>query len=182
MYETFSIITGPIWLGYTALSVYARAVSAVSSEAKAVREAASDIVGRAENSKSLFGAKLDLIEQLHAMNDDCANEDWDGYGAMPLNAEALDTAKDLIRTLPDEFPLPECAPEPDGSISLDWIVSKQKLFSLTVGRSDRLAYAWLDGTDQGHAVSRLDGSSLPARILNQIQALVNHGPTTFRAA
>jgi len=128
------------------------------------------------------GEKLALIEQLRALKSDCAIEDWDGNGALALNPAALGTAQDLILELPDGFPLPECAPEPDGSISLDWIISRHRLFSLSVGGSDRLACAWLDGTDKRHYVARLDGLSLPARVLSEIQAMVNHGATTLRAA
>jgi len=182
MPEALSVTAGLDWLGYTALYVYARIGSAISPEARIAPETASAVMEKAENSKSLFGEKRALREQLHALKSDCANEDWDGYGALALNPDAVATAESLVRALPDGFPLPECAPEPDGSISLDWIVSRHRLFSISVGGSDRLACAWLDGTDKGHCVVRLDGLSLPARVLSEIQTMVNHGTTALRAA
>ena len=74
----------------------------------------------------------------------------------------------------------EFAPEPDGSISLDWIRSRSNFFSVSVGASDRLAYAWLDGTDRGHAVARFDGDSVPSRILEGIKALVQGANAAVR--
>jgi hypothetical protein len=182
MPEALSVTAGHGWRGYAVLNAYARADTAISPAADYARKAASDIAARAENSKSLFGEKFTLIEQLHALKAECAKEDWDGNGAFALDPSAVATAEDLILALPDGFPLPECAPEPDGSISLDWIASRHRLFSLSVGRNDRLAYAWLDGTDKGHGVARLDGFSLPERILSEIRARVTHGEATVRVA
>ena len=184
MPEALSVTAGLGCLGYAPLNAYARTArtgSAISHEAKTARDAASAVIGKAKSSKSLFGDKLAMIEQLHVLEGECTQDDWDGNGALALNLEALENAEELVLTLPDGFPIPECAPEPDGSISLDWIISRHRLFSLSVGSSDRLAYAWLDGTDKGHGVARLDGLSLPARILREIQAMVNHATTTLRA-
>ena len=61
--------------------------------------------------------------------------------------------------------MPEFAPEPDGAISLDWIQSRHRLFTLSISASNRLAYAWLDGTDKGHGVARFDGRTIPRRVL-----------------
>ena len=179
---SLSVAVGLGWLGYAALNTYARSGSAVSDTADVSRRAASAIMAIAENSKSLFGEKSALIEQLRALEHDCAEGGWDGNGALAIDSEALRKARDLVLALPDGFPVPECSPEPDGSISLDWICSRHRLFSLSVGSSDRLAYAWLDGTDQGHGVARLYGLSLPTRVLSEIQAIVNYGTITLRVA
>ena len=67
----------------------------------------------------------------------------------------------FLRAMPDDLPIPEFAPEPNGSISLDWIASPDRLFSLSIGRNGRLAYAWLDGADKGHGVARFDARNVP---------------------
>jgi len=41
-----------------------------------------------------------------------------------------------------------------------------------MGPNDRLAYAWLDGTDKGHAVARFDGERVPDRILEGIKVFL----------
>lgn len=87
-----------------------------------------------------------------------------------------------MRVLPGYVPLPEFAPEPDGSVSLDWTESRHRRFTLSIGGSNRVAYAWLDGADKGHGVVRFDGTSIPPRVLEGIGSIVNHGNTPFRVA
>jgi len=177
-----STTIGIFWLGYAALSAYTRLGSAVSAEAQAVTRAASDIVRSAEDSQVLFGERAAAISRLRELADECAEHGWDGGDAYALDAEALENAEDLVRALPEDIPAPEFAPEPDGSISLDWIQSRQRLFSVSVGRSNRLAYAWLDGADTGHGVARFDGLNVPARVLAGIQSIQSHGNASFRTA
>jgi hypothetical protein len=74
-----------------------------------------------------------------------------------------------MQSLPDFLPPPEVAGEPDGSISLDWIVSRDRLCSLSAGAGDRLAYAWVHGSTRGHGVERFDGTTIRPRILQAIR-------------
>ena len=177
MLEPFSTLG--IGLGYAALHVYACGSSAISSEAQAVRKAASAVVEFAEQSQVLFGTKRIAISHIEALANECAEAGWDGNEAAPIDWAAVLTAMEFVRAMPDDLPLPEFAPEPDGSISLDWIQSRNRLFSLSVGSTDRLAYAWLDGSDRGHGVARFDGKRIPSRIIEGIIGIMNHGNVTI---
>lgn len=159
--------------GLSALHALAREGSAVSTAAQTVRQAASDVVEHVERSQALFGSKADAISRIWSLANECAEADWNGEGAASINRTAVFNAIAFIRLLPDSLPLPEFAPEPDGSISLDWMRSRSRIFSLSVGATDRLAYAWLDGTDKGHGVARFDGEVVPPRILDGIISIVN---------
>jgi hypothetical protein len=172
---------GLVLAGYAAIQPFARASSAVSQEAQAVRKAACDVVHHAERSQSLFGSKATAISDVWKLADECAENGWDGEEALAIDDMAVAGTVAFIRALPDGIPMPEVAPEPDGSISLDWIQSRHRLFSLTVGGTDRIAYVWLDGADKGHAVARFDGWKTPRRILDGLQSIVNHGNATVRA-
>lgn len=168
-------------MGYAALSAFARPGSAVSTEAQVVQKAASAVVDSAERSHALFGAKAAAIAQIWALTNECAEAGWDGEDAMPLDQFAVISAADIIRALPQDIALPEFAPEPDGSISLDWIQSRNRLFSVSVGTTSRLAYAWLDGADKGHAVARFDGQKVPPRILQGIRDIMSRGDVAVRS-
>lgn len=168
-----------ICLGYAALLGYARGSSAISSEAQAVRGAASAVVESAERSQVLFGEKSAAISQIAVLANECAEAGWDGDEADPIDWAATRTVVEFIRAMPDDLPLPEFAPEPDGSISLDWIQSRNRLFSLSIGSTNRLAYAWLDGSDKGHGVARFDGERIPLRIIEGIIGIMNHGNATL---
>jgi hypothetical protein len=178
MLEPFSTL-GISLVGYTALYAYAYGSSAISPEAQAVRKAASTVVEFAERSQALFGEKSVAISQIMALASECAEAGWDGDDAAPIDRMATPTAVEFIRAMPDDLPLPEFAPEPDGSISLDWIQSRSRLFSLSVGSTDRLAYAWLDGSDKGHGVVRFNGEKIPSRIIEGIRGIMNYGNATI---
>jgi len=156
--------------------------SAVSEESRAVREAMEAIRPSVEKSEALFGGKAAVIAHVWALVNECSEPGWDGDGAEPVDRLAAFRAADVIRALPPRVPLPEVAPEPDGSISLDWIRSRSRVFSLTVGSSDRLALAWVDGSDRGHGVVRFDGQVVPNHVLQGIDGIMGHGSATLGPA
>jgi len=168
--------------GYAAVYSAAQGGSAVSTEARAIRKSASAVIETAEQSHALFGAKSGAISKIWELTGECAEPGWDGNEARPVDRLAAKIAVEFIRVWPEIVPLPEFAPEPDGSISFDWIQSRTRLFSLSVGVTNRLAYAWLDGADKGHGVARFDGSRIPQRVLEGILSIVNNGNPSHRAA
>jgi hypothetical protein len=145
MPEPVSMTLGICWLGCAGLQGLVRGDSAVSREAQVVREAASVMAESVERSEAFFGRKSAAISQLHALANECAEDGWDGGESLPVEPMAVFVAGQFVRALPESGPIPEFAPDPDGSISLDWIQSGHRLFSLSIGGSGRLAYAWLDG-------------------------------------
>jgi hypothetical protein len=155
--------------------------SAVSGASRAARDALGALVRSVETSQALFGRKAAVISDIWALVNECAEADWDASGAEAVDRLAAFRAVEVIRALPTALPLPEVAGEPDGAISLDWIVSRHQLFSLSVGAGDRLAYAWLDGSNRGHGVDRFDGAAVPTRILQGIREVLKHGDATVRS-
>jgi hypothetical protein len=111
---------GLCFLGYVALSTYAKGGSAISVEASAARKAANAVIESIERSQALFGEKTAAISQLRALAIECGQENWDGDGAAMIDPMAILNAEAIVRALPIGIPLPEFAPEPDGSVSLDW--------------------------------------------------------------
>jgi hypothetical protein len=169
-------------LGYAALGIYSQQGSAVSLEAERVGQAASTLVRAAESSVALFGELSSAISRLHELANDCAQDDWDAAGAVALESAAVANAERFLRALPEGVPMPECSPEPDGSVSLDWAESRWRLFSVSVSSSNRLAFAWLDGSDQGHGVARFDGMAVPERVLMGLRLIVPEAHAPVRAA
>ena len=168
--------------GCAAFHPLAGNATGVSREARSVYEAKREVVICAERSAALFGNKASLISKLWKLADECAHEDWDGEGGMALDDAAIGNTVSFIRALPADLPLPELAPEPDGAVSLDWMVAKTRMFSVSCGSSSRLAYSWLDGTDRGHAVAGFDGWSIPERILQGIRSVTSDSHAPFRIA
>lgn len=182
MPEPVSTTVGICWLGYAVAQRNLCGSTAVSSEAQIVRDAITAVYERTENSQALFGGKAAAISKLQMMAHECSEADWNGEGANAVSPMAIFLAENLVRVLPDSMPLPEFAPEPDGSVTLDWISSPHRIFSISVGASERLAYAWLDGSDKGHAVASFNGERVPQRIIEGINATMNHGDLAVRDA
>lgn len=169
-------------LGYAALGLYSQQGSAVSLEAASVGQAASTLVRAAESSVVLFGERSAAISSLRELANDCAHDDWDGAGAVALDPAAIINAERFLRALPEGVPMPECSPEPDGSVSLDWAESRARLFSVSVSNSNRIAFAWLDGSDKGHGVSRFDGTVVPERVLIGLRLILPEAHAPVRPA
>src|SRR5512142_1956289 len=114
------------------------------------------------------GAKEEALARLRALADECGVPGWDAGGARPLHPQAVDRAERLVGVLPEDVPLPEFAPEPDGAVALDWIRTRDRMLSVSVSASGTLAYAWLDGADRGHGIVGFDGQTLPGRLVGEI--------------
>ncbi len=155
--------------------------SAVSIEAQALSLAEISVAESMERSIALFGPKAAALSELEELMNECAQPGWDGENAAPLSGVAAIFAAQLIRVLPDDVRPPELAPETDGAISLDWIRSKNRLVSLSVGAGPRLPYAWLDGGEKGHGVALFDGERFPPRVLEVIRAISEDGRVTVWA-
>jgi hypothetical protein len=168
--------------GLSTLYSLARPGSAVSREAQVVQQRASDAISSVERSRALFGGKANAISELWALANECSQQGWDGEDGRPIDPEAIHRAIELIRSLPDYIPLPEFAPEPDGAVSLDWIRTRNRVLSVSVGASDRLAFAWLDGTDCGHGVVRFVEGLVPTRLVDAIAAMMDVRDAAVRAA
>lgn len=170
MFEPVSAIG--LQLGVAALYALARPGSAVSSEARAVQARAEAIVDRVERSDALFGSKTAVISELWGFAHSHAEVGWDGGQALPVDRQAIIRAAAFIRALPEECDMPEVGVDPDGSVTLDWIASRHRMLSIRVaGNSGRLAYAWIDGTDRGHAVAKFDRDTVPVRLMQAILAV-----------
>lgn len=165
---------GLLVAGYTATAALARSGTAVSREAGIVRQNASRVVGRTEQSVALFGIKSLALTALSSAAGECSENNWDGYGALPVERRALELAAEIIRSIPDGLPMPEFAIEPDGSVSMDWMPTPRRTFTLSVGKNARIPYAWVDGTDHGHGVVRLEDGRIPARLIGEIQSICRH--------
>jgi hypothetical protein len=182
MPEPVSVVGLGLFAGYTMLQVMARGGSAVSLEARAVRETASALVESNERSVALFGGKSAALSELFALVHECASPGWNGTKAKPLSASASEVAAKFIRLFPDDLPLPEFAPEPNGRIALEWIVAPARTVSVSFGETHRLAFAWIDGIDSGYATVSFSGDTVPFQILSAIRGLVGNGEPSLRAA
>lgn len=93
-------------------------------------------------------------------------------GDVEMASVSPDTATHALRfalLLPNSLPIPEISPDPDGDISFDWISKTGKVFSASIDRTGRIAYAGRFGErSKVHGVEQLS-DSLPQEILRGIE-------------
>lgn len=171
-----AILEAGVVMGWAALQAAGYGGNAVSNEAIWVRESLINVSKSAESSRALFGPKADLLNSLEQLSIECAEADWDGYGAEPVSVITLARARAFIRSLPENFPLAELSVEPDGAVSLDWMPSANRTLSVSLGETGRVPYAWVDGIDCGHAVARIVDEAVPARVLAEIERICENEP------
>jgi len=163
------VIDGAPGAGYPALLPLIQESGALSTEAATVRHLATEAMESGEISIALFGPKSEAIMDIWSLFDESRGKQAEQIE--PMSLRTVNLAMDFIRALPDDVPLPELAIEPDGSIEMDWIRSRSTIFSLSVGEGQRLAYAWVDGAERGHAVVFFDRASVPWRILQDLKRI-----------
>jgi|SRR5580692_2480615 hypothetical protein len=74
----------------------------------------------------------------------------------PVDADTIHAAKRFVLSLPRFGPTPEVSADPDGEISFDWAGPTGKMFSVSVNKQSRLAYAgWFGEKSRIHGIEQL---------------------------
>ena len=133
------------------------------------------------NARVCPSLKEDVLDRLYGLAAECAESDWDGYGAEAVSQSVVERSAHFIRRLPEDLPLPEISVEPDSEIALDWFPTSTQTFSVSIGTANRMACAWINGTEHGHVVVYSNNGEIPLRILQELQRITNDD-STFRTA
>lgn len=156
-------------VGSAALCGYSSIESGVSEEAQSLSESFARHHAHQESAESLFGVKAQSISNLRRVAAECAEDNWDEYGAIAVSEAVVLRAEAFIRALPESVVAPEISAEPDGQISFDWLPSRTRTFTLSVNSGNRLAYAWIDGANRGNAAETFERGILPARLIHELR-------------
>jgi hypothetical protein len=80
-----------------------------------------------------------LVSEIEQVVEEAASEAGEGFA--PVDIETASAALQFAYSLPWSLPTPEVAPDPDGDISFDWLGPSGKMFSVSVNKAGRVAYA-----------------------------------------
>lgn len=108
--------------------------------------------------------RTDLIEpEIMALVEESQGE------PVQVEDETARTALNFLLLLPRSLPVPEVSADPDGEISFDWIGSSGKMFSVSVNKDGRIAYAGRFGErSKVHGIEQLS-ETCPVEIIRGIQ-------------
>jgi len=99
-----------------------------------------------------------LSSELDDIYNECSVPNWDGYGAKPAYRSVRKTVEKFLDALPVDIMDPEIGADPDGEISLDWCLAQNKMFTISIGRNNRIAYAFLDGDKRRNGLDFFKGA------------------------
>lgn len=118
---------------------------------------------------SILGHQATL-EELGEVWEECRHAGWDGYEALPVEAETLRGAYTLIESLPLGFPRPSIGAEPDGQLTLEWYKSPMRTLSVSVDPDGFLHYAGLFGASKRYGTLAYF-SSAPSELIQLVRDL-----------
>jgi hypothetical protein len=146
---------------------------ALGEEAGRVEAFFLEMQQHALGSLALGKQKQDALNDLYATFAESCSPGWDAYDASAACYESYLRAKLFIEALPANFPAPEVAVDPDGEISLEWYSKPGRVFSISIGSNDELAYAGKFGPSQKtHGTEPFTGQ-VPKLILDNIRRLLS---------
>jgi len=111
------------------------------------------------------------LEVLRETYSECADNDWDGYGAKAMTAATYDEAIRFLNSLPSNVPLPEIIPEPSGEIGFEWNNGINKILAASVGGTNMITYAGILGKSNKAHGTEIFNDSTPANILENIKRI-----------
>ncbi|VAX29660.1 hypothetical protein MNBD_NITROSPIRAE03-84 [hydrothermal vent metagenome] len=136
-----------------------------------------DNVIREFRSTETIGRPLkEALQSLKEVFQECSEEGWDGYDALPISEEAYLETRRLLESLPltSFIPMPEIIPEPTGDIGLEWSKGPDMVFVISVRGKNEIVYAGLFGRNKTHGIEYFS-ESLPPVIIENLKRLYLSG-------
>jgi len=144
----------------TSLGLRDWASSGVSDGARRVQEALDESVEHY------------LKPRLQILLPEIDNLQTNNQGSVPVDLDTIRAAIQFAYSLPRFGPLPEVSADPDGEISFDWAGPSGEMFSVSINKQHRLAYAgWFGENSRIHGIEQL-AEGCPQQILRGIEKAV----------
>lgn len=112
----------------------------------------------------------DVQEELLDVAEQCREDNWDGYGAVPVKNDTYHQACRFMESLPWNVPAPTVGAEPDGHLTLEWYHSPRRTLSVSISPDGELYYAALLGLGKQCGSEPFFGEP-PAAIVNLINRI-----------
>ncbi len=116
---------------------------------------------------------VQALQQLEAVYEEYSENNWDGYGALSISAEAVSEATLFLGLLSDShLPMPDISPEVDGGIELEWYKSTDFIFTVNMSGSEILGYSGFYGKRKRTYGTEPLTKEIPASIAGNIAQFI----------
>ena len=89
-----------------------------------------------------------LIQELREIFSECSIENWDGYGALPIQEQAVLEAERFIAVMPAFMSDLEVVPEPGGDIGFQWSFGENRILTVSFAGTNIITYAAILGSSE----------------------------------
>lgn len=97
---------------------------------------------------------------------------WNGEGALPVSRESLNTARNFVMALPEDFvEEPGISAFQDGTLSLTW-EGEKSICTLSMEKDNWINYAMNDDSGVDYGKRRFENGIIPDRILDLIRRTI----------
>lgn len=111
-----------------------------------------------------------LKRELESILSECSENDWDGYGALPIDLKSVRWASKFIAHLPDYISYPELSPEPTGELTMLW--DKRGYYIIIgINSEGHISYGGTSPTGHIYGDSQLndDATKIPVEITELLE-------------
>lgn len=150
---------------------YASYSSVASNEGSDVAVLLAGLVDFRNKSTAVKSSRSPMIDELSSIYADCQMANWDGNGADPIGIDTINQTKLLLDAIPQGVMAPELAPEPDGRVSLDWLVARNRILSISLGSGSTIPFAYSNGLSRGHGVTEFSQGRFPRDLFELLRLI-----------
>lgn len=84
----------------------------------------------------------EALSALKAVYEEASMPGWAGEGSKPVHPLTYGMAQRFLTALPTSMPAPEVNADPDGEISFDWDLGRDRLLAVSISLAGRLSFIY----------------------------------------
>jgi hypothetical protein len=107
---------------------------------------------RFQHKSTAMGAEQVIREELADVWEECSEDNWDGYDALPVSRESFLYAQRFLLSLSLGSRRPSVSATPNGDVTLEWYSSPRRSLTIAITSDGELHYAALLGP--GHTCGK----------------------------
>lgn len=97
-----------------------------------------------------YGHLNEILAAVGEAAEAAAQADWDGEGALPVDAHTVALATRFVSALPSDIKVPDVYAESRGELTFEWRSGKGRIVSVSVYPNGTIGYASLIGTSKSY--------------------------------
>lgn len=152
-------------------SVARRSSRASGEWARRLERIAAEVGNRFLTDEYLFGNREVAFNALENLARDCAQPNWDGEGAAPVNFDSVAAARRALVSIPPGAPSPDLSIDRDGSITMEWYFEPARRLSVSLTEGIFADYAGINELHEYSGRIRM-GDALPLTVRQHLASLL----------